>query len=104
GSERVQAAIHLSFVPQAVAAGNGAVWLVDQSGSAIVRVDPRTHRLTRIRVGRQPEAVAVGPRAVWVANRGDGTLSKIDPSRRVVEKVVSVGSQPVDLVVGLGAV
>jgi YVTN family beta-propeller protein len=104
GSQRVGAAIRLPFVPQAVAAGNGAVWLIDRSGDAVVRVDPATHRLTRIRVGRQPAAVAAGPGSVWVANRGDGTVSRIDPSRNAVVRTIRVGSQPIDLVVGLGAV
>jgi YVTN family beta-propeller protein len=104
GSQQLAAAIRLPFVPQAVAAGDGAVWLVDRHSDAVVRVDPATHRLTRIHVGRQPAAVAVGPGSVWVANRGDGTVSQIDPSRNAVVRAIRVGSQPVDLVVGLGAV
>jgi YVTN family beta-propeller protein len=41
---------------------------------------------------------------VWVANRGDDTVSQIDPSRNAVGRTVRVGSQPIDLVVGLGGI
>jgi YVTN family beta-propeller protein len=104
GSQRVVARIHLPFAPQAVDAGSGGVWLVDRGGDAVVRFDPATSRLTRIRVGRGPVSVAVGADSVWAANRGDGTVSRIDPSRNAVAKTIRVGSQPVDIVVGLGGV
>ena len=96
--------IRLTFAPNGVAAGYGAVWVVDRHGSAVVRIDPATNRPgQRIGVGRGPRAVAVGGGFVWVANEFSGTVSRIDPDRAIV-KTTRVGSNPVDLVVGLGAV
>jgi hypothetical protein len=102
---RVAARTRLPFVPSAIAAGSGAVWLADASGDAVVRIDPGSGRQTgRIEVGDAPTAVAVGRDAVWVANRADGTVSRVDPRRKAVEKTITVGAKPIDLVAGLGAV
>jgi predicted Ser/Thr protein kinase len=102
---RVVARTQLPFTPSAIAAGSGGVWLADESGDAVVRVDPGSGRPTaRIKVGDAPTAVAVGPEAVWVANRADGTVSRIDPRRKAVDKTITIGAEPIDLVAGLGAV
>jgi tRNA A-37 threonylcarbamoyl transferase component Bud32 len=103
GGGRVR--IRLPFAPAALAAGNGGVWLVDKAAARLVRVDPKTRKITaRIRVGNGPRAVAVGFDSVWVANGSDGTVSRIDPRRNVVERIIPVRSAPVDLAVGLGTV
>jgi serine/threonine-protein kinase len=105
GSQRIVAALRLTFAPQALDAGNGGVWLVDRLGDAIVRVDPATGDVTkRISVGRSPVAVAVGPNSVWVANGGDASVSRVDPKRNAVARTLDVGSHPIDLVAGLGGV
>jgi YVTN family beta-propeller protein len=101
----IRTRIRLPIAPVAVAAGNKGVWIVDGRAPKLLRLDPRTGRVTKsIRVGRTPVAVAVGHRSVWTVNRGDGTVSKIDPARNVVTSTVDVGSDPVDVVAGLGAV
>jgi YVTN family beta-propeller protein len=101
---RVRAQIPLRFAPTALAAGSGGIWLVDKAADALVRIHPKTRRVTRIRVGRGPQAVAVGAGSVWVANAADGTVSRIDPRRNVVIRTIPVRSTPIDLVVGVGAV
>ena len=101
----IRTRIRLPIAPVAVAAGNKGVWIVDGRAPKLLRLDPRTGRVTKsIRVGRTPVAVAVGHRSVWTVNRGDGTVSKIDPARNVVTSTVDVGSDPVDVVAGLGSV
>jgi hypothetical protein len=102
---RLVATARLSFAPRAIDAGRGGIWLVDESGGAVVRVDPVNLRQDeRIAVGKAPVAVAVGADGVWVANRLDETVSRIDSSRNAVDKTIHVGAEPVDLVAGLGAV
>lgn len=96
--------IDLPFAPRAIAAGLGGVWVVDRKGGAVVRLDPATGRITkRIPVGLGPVAVSLGADSVWVANQLSGTVSRIDPKRFTVHDT-SVGTDPVDLAVGLGAV
>ena len=65
--------------PIALAAGAGAVWIVNSSG-AVSRLDPARGTVTAtIIVGEEPRAIAIGAGAVWVANHGDGTVTRIDP-------------------------
>ena len=46
----------------AMASGAGAVWVADESGDALERIDPATHRIVQETihgVGGSPRAVAV---------------------------------------------
>jgi tRNA A-37 threonylcarbamoyl transferase component Bud32 len=104
-SGRAPRSSRLPFVPAALAAGAGGVWLVDKAGHALVRVDPVKQTIVaRIPVGRGPRAVAVGADSVWVADGTDATVSKVDPARNAVVQTVDVRSAPVDIAVGIGAV
>jgi hypothetical protein len=63
--------------------GLGAVWLSDSSRGTILRVDPRTRRVTaRFPVGSEA-AVVTADRSVWALPRGPGyqggPLLRIDP-------------------------
>jgi YVTN family beta-propeller protein len=78
----------------AIAVGDGAVWVTSESAGVLSRVDPGTARVTAtIDVGNGPVAVAAGPRAVWVANSRDATVSRVDP---VTDQVtpIEVGEGP----------
>jgi YVTN family beta-propeller protein len=86
--------------PIGVAAGEGAVWVSNESGSTITRIDPRSGRVIQpIGVGNAPGAIAVGAGAVWVANTLDGTVSRIDPATNAVVWTVGVGEAPAALAV-----
>jgi YVTN family beta-propeller protein len=102
---RLVATIPLDFAAADVAAAAGAVWLVDEEGGVVVRLDTESQRVVaRIRTGDSPHAAAGDSDTVWVANSGDGTVSRIDPRHNAVERTISVGPRPVDIAVGLGAV
>jgi YVTN family beta-propeller protein len=78
--------------PEAVTAGDGAVWLSKTSENTVVRVDPATNTVTaKIPVGPQPEGIAVSPGAVWVVNAGGPSLSRIDPATNRVVATIRVG-------------
>jgi streptogramin lyase len=95
----------LGFAPRAVAAGGGAVWLVNRGAGAVARFAPRDGRVVAlIPVGRGPVSVAAGVGSVWVANGLDRTVSRIDPLQNRVTRTISVDSPPVDIAVGLGEV
>ena len=54
-THRVAARIHLPFIPKAIAAGGGAVWVTSLLGDTVSRIDPRTNRVVKtIPVGRGP--------------------------------------------------
>ena len=104
-----------SVIPSAVAVGDGAVWVADLSGDAVLRIERplgRHARATnagalevtkRIRVGRAPKDIVVGLDSVWVANYLDGTISRIDPRTNRVD-TFNVGPFPEHLAVGEGSV
>jgi hypothetical protein len=70
----------------------GSVWLSDSGRGAILRVDPRTRRVTaKIPVGSEV-GLETGDGAVWAVPRGagnvGGTLTRIDPrSGRVAARI-----------------
>jgi len=64
-------AIDLGFKSNLIAAGEGAIWVVDPDGSTLWRIDPRTHATKSIGIsvgaGAVPFGIAAGYGAVWVA-------------------------------------
>ena len=70
--------IPLRARPAGMAAGAGAVWVVDYDDGTLVRIDSAHARIVRsIGVGDSPFAVTVGRGRVWVAN--PSRLVAIDP-------------------------
>jgi streptogramin lyase len=55
-----------------ITAGPGAVWVAVTAARTVVRVDPRTGRITqRLHTPLRPIALAAGPDDLWVAGRAD---------------------------------
>jgi DNA-binding SARP family transcriptional activator/DNA-binding beta-propeller fold protein YncE len=91
-----------------LAVGDGSVWVLNENGSSVWRVDARSDRLVgTIEVGAHPTGVAVGAGAVWVAS-ADGTLARIDPDAAqgigAVTRTIRVGGTPSGIAVGDGVV
>jgi DNA-binding SARP family transcriptional activator/DNA-binding beta-propeller fold protein YncE len=87
-----------------VAVGAGAVWIADPSMRRIVRVDPRSGRITRAeQVGAEPTGVAVGEGAVWASLR-TGELLRLDQRTGAVTGRVAVGGSPRSVAAGDGLV
>jgi len=76
-----------------LATGFGSVWLADDEGKAVVRLDPRRHRVTdRYRLSGSAFGVAAGRGVVW-ATSDDGNLARIDPQRGDVAEI-RIGGAP----------
>ena len=100
---RRQAVIQLTGGYVRVAAGLGSVWISDDEGEAVIRVDPEHDAIARTYdVGGRPFGLAVGSAAVWVAV-DDGTAARIDPDTHDVIST-NVGGAPRGVGVGGGAV
>jgi YVTN family beta-propeller protein len=90
--------------PTAIAIGDGAVWITDNSADNVTRVDP-TGLLTPIPVGNGPSGIAVGEGGVWVADSLDNTVVRIDPSSQpAVTETIKVGNSPAGVAVGARSV
>ncbi len=86
-----------------VATGLGSVWLADDDGGAIVRVDPTQEAVEQTyALGGSPFGVAVGAGAAWAAS-DDGTVARIDPVGDDVEPI-AVGGAPRSVDIGAGEV
>ena len=59
-------------VTHALAAGEGAVWVLSSEGSAVLRVDPKTFAVVSQGVPGGPLAIAAGLEAVWVTTSFEG--------------------------------
>ena len=92
-THRVAALIRLPFIPKAIAAGGGAVWVTSLLDDTVSRIDPRTNRIVAtIPVGRGPDSIAAGDGAVWVTSAIDDALWRIDPrTNRVVARIPLAG-------------
>ena len=82
---------HLNGSPQALALGANALWVVDETGGRLLRLDPSTLATTRtLGLGTRTNPVDVTADAanVWVADAQAPELIRVDP--RTVHRVGSV--------------
>jgi DNA-binding SARP family transcriptional activator/streptogramin lyase len=90
-----------------VAAGAGGVWAISGETAEVMRIDPRSKRVTmRLPIVDAPQlesafprAVATGGDFVWVLNGNTGAVTKIDPRARSVVSTITIGPEraPVQL-------
>jgi class 3 adenylate cyclase/streptogramin lyase len=70
-SKKVVHAVDLGFKTNLIAAGEGYVWVVDPTGSTLLRINPHTRKTTSFGIavgaGDVPFGLAAGEGAVWVA-------------------------------------
>ncbi len=95
----------LGLDPFAIAAGAGAVWVLDDVLRTVFRIDPATNRVVgRLRLGFDPGGIAIGAGSVWVTNAGAGSIVRIDPQSNRISRSIPVGRDPVNIAVGAGSV
>jgi DNA-binding beta-propeller fold protein YncE len=59
--------ITLGGTPSAVAVGDGSVWVANSNNRSLARIDPKTDRVIRIKLGNRPRGIVFGYDAVWVS-------------------------------------
>jgi YVTN family beta-propeller protein len=106
------------MVPQAIAYGEGSLWVtlvgihydpsanppIQWTAGAVVRLDPATGTVkATIPVGRGPIDIEVTAGAVWVPLAYDGMIVRIDPATNGSVTSVPV-PDPTGVAIGLGAV
>ena len=87
-----------------VAAGGGAVWVVDRQGGAIKRIDPANGDILKSIPAGRPSGVATGNGVdeVWFITVD--TASRIDPITNDVDQSVQLSGQAKDITAGEGFV
>jgi streptogramin lyase len=104
-------------LPDALALGEGALWVVERDDQQVTRIDQDTGTVeTTIPIGaprvqplnfRRPEVqttLAAGEGGVWVVDAIEGLVWQIDPIRNVVERTISVGRGAKGVAVAFGSV
>jgi DNA-binding beta-propeller fold protein YncE len=100
---RTMTAIPVGSQPEGIAAGAGAVWVVRQDARQLLRLDPRTGRVTgRVRVGDTPRLAAFAFGHVWVADYDGGSLLEVDPRGPDVVGTVHACDGPQGMAVAAG--
>jgi streptogramin lyase len=103
-TNRVTARVKLGKGACAVAAGAGAVWVVNYRSGVLARVDPATRKVRRTVVGGQPFDVLVERGSVWTSGFSNGTLVEVDARTGRVKRRVQVGGVPNGLLYDRGAI
>jgi DNA-binding SARP family transcriptional activator/streptogramin lyase len=110
--------IPLGFTSALIAAGEGAVWVVDPDGNTLTKIDPRTSIASSpqgIRTEGIPIGLAAGEGSVWIALNEGRALSVVEfgpdlgnvRGRTELERrdaLFPVALEPVKLAAGAGAV
>ena len=94
-----------------VAVGEGALWAISGSSATVLRIDPRSGKVTaRVAIvasrGTQspyPIALAVGLGSVWVLNATAATVTRIDPRQAGVTTTIPLGIERVPRRIAVGA-
>ena len=95
-----------------MAATDDAIWVASSADDRVLRLDPRTGRLTASvpiagRRGRRlagPLRIAAGAGAIWVADTLSDSVSRIDPRLAAVTATIPVGRRPTHVAAARDAV
>jgi streptogramin lyase len=96
------AAIPVGLSPGAVAVGAGSVWVANQAGTSVSRIDPGTNRAIEIEVGNAPTAIVVDHGSVWVVVPDSKAVVRIDPNTNKASPPIAIGARPVGITAGNG--
>ena len=104
-SGRILADVNTGNRPDAIAFGEGALWVANTGDDTVSRIDPDTRSVVQtIEVGNGPSGLATGFGSVWVANSGERTVSRINAASNRVVQSITVGNGATAVATGAGAV
>jgi virginiamycin B lyase len=76
-----------------LAVGSRYVWVTAADAGEVLRIDPTTRAIRRLRVGGFPAGVVVAGGSVWFADRQRGTVVRLEPrTLQAIGEPVNVGS------------
>jgi streptogramin lyase len=103
GRDRSQTLFEPGGDLNAIAVGEGSVWLADQLQGTPSRLEPGHERAEPVAdLAGNLDQLAAGEGYVWVLDSGAGTVTPVDPESGP-KTPIRVGEDPTDLAVGLGA-
>ena len=86
-SNKLVAEVQVGIDPEAIAVGEGGVWIANVEDETVSRIDPVTRELVRsIAVDGYPSDLTVGPGSVWTALGPSAELRLINPKLNVASR------------------
>jgi YVTN family beta-propeller protein len=82
-----------------IAAGDGAIWVITQTGgqalNTLTRVDPNTLKIAAsIPISPGSNGIADQSGFIWVTNTDNGTVTEVDPLTDKIIRIIPVRSEP----------
>lgn len=78
-----------------LAVGGGYVWATAPDAGEVLRIDPTTRKIKRVRVGGFPVGIAFAAESVWFVDRERAELGRLDPrTLQPVGRPIRVGGAP----------
>lgn len=100
--------IEVGGAPQAIAVGEGGVWVTNAGDGTVSFIDPESAEVVGepTSVGPVASGIAAGEGYVWVGfGEGATTISRIQPgSKQVLDDAIEIGRSPSSIAVGEGRV
>jgi ABC-type transport system substrate-binding protein len=93
-SGRLVADVPVGPTPSRIVAGDGDVWVLNQEGQTLSRIDAMTRRVTTVGVAQQPTDLAVSGGDVWVVDGLARTISLFDAHTLGLALKVAVHGRP----------
>ena len=85
--------LHAGSSPTSIAFGDGALWIADSIGSALLRLDPESEDLETVELPGQPSDVTFTPEGVWVSLTPT-SVALVDPETLTLTLEQPVGGGP----------
>jgi YVTN family beta-propeller protein len=113
-TRRVERTVATGVFPSDIAAGAGALWVVDGARGRLVSVDESYDEVRKLdyrpsgqappdRFGFDPTSIAVGEGAVWITD-GGRRLLRVDPDSATRAELIPIGTYLAGVAVGEGSV
>ena len=88
-----------------VAVGAGSFWMLADTTSSLVRIDPATNAVVAtIKVAPGSFAVAFDGDSAWVTSNEQSSLTRVDAKTNTVTATIAIGPKPRFLAIGAGSV
>jgi streptogramin lyase len=103
-SPQVVARIPTGTAPGGAVSGFGAIWVTNDGSGTLVRIDPRTNRVTR-RIRLRPGVFSVtrGFGALWTVNYKRHSLTRVNPASGR-PRSIRLSGEPSDVLAAFGRV
>jgi DNA-binding beta-propeller fold protein YncE len=88
----------------ALTTGDGYLWVTAADSGEVLRIDPATRQIERVRVGGSPAGTAVVGGSIWFSDHARGVVRRLDPrSLRLLGDPIRVGKKPKGLAATAGS-